>query len=290
MTLSASYAFDAIGTSWSIDTVRALTGSEKQRIAEAIDQFDRTYSRFRDDSLVSQARREAPCTIDFPSSVVPLYDIYVQLHELSTGRINPLVGESLERLGYDKQYSLQETSSHPAPSLHQTLRRSGTKLTFGQPALLDVGAVGKGQLIDIIAAIVARSHDEYVIDGSGDIAVRTSEPEIIGFEHPTDPTRVIGTISLKQGSLCASATNRRAWGDGLHHIIDATTGRPTTSDIIATWAIAESTILADALTTGLFFVSPDELARVFGPFQYVIMKRSMGVRHNLTPDVGEVFG
>ena len=44
----------------------------------------------------------------------------------------------------------------------------------------------------------------------------------------------IGMIALvHDGALCSSATNRRAWGDGLHHVIDAMTGLPT-RDVIAT--------------------------------------------------------
>ena len=42
----------------------------------------------------------------------------------------------------------------------------------------------------------------------------------------------------------SSATNRRAWGNGLHHVIDATTGLPT-RNVIATWAIAETALEAD---------------------------------------------
>ena len=53
-------------------------------------------------------------------------------------------------------------------------------------------------------------------------------------------------------SLCASASNRRAWGVGLHHVLDALTGMPT-SDVIATWAIAPTALLADGAATALFF-------------------------------------
>ena len=61
------------------------------------------------------------------------------------------------------------------------------------------------------------------------------------------------------GALCASAANRRAWGEGLHHVLDARTGRPTT-DVIATWVLApHSCMIADGLATAHFFADPEPL-------------------------------
>lgn len=289
MTLSARYSFDAIGTRWSIDTQRALTADDIARIEAVVTEFDSVYSRFRSDSLVSRARAAGSHSVAFPDSVIPLLTTYESLYGLSKGRINPLVGDSLERLGYDQDYSFIERGHTPAPPLDTTVNRHGSVLTFTQAALLDIGAIGKGYLVDRLRDVLAPTHTHYVIDGSGDIAVHTVEPEIIGLEHPSQLDRVIGTVRLRQGSLCASAPNRRAWGKGLHHIIDATTGGPVETTIAATWAVAGSTMLADALTTGLFFVSPDELQREFGDFRYVIMNHDAGVQHNLSEDIGEIF-
>lgn len=55
----------------------------------------------------------------------------------------------------------------------------------------------------------------------------------VGLEHPLNPGMVIGIAKLQNDSLCASASNQRRWGDGLHHVLDGCTGRPTT-DVIAT--------------------------------------------------------
>ncbi len=60
-------------------------------------------------------------------------------------------------------------------------------------------------------------------------------------------------------ALCASATNRRAWGDGLHHVLDARTGVPVRS-VVATWAVGADAMRADAIATALFFEGGPELA------------------------------
>ncbi len=85
----------------------------------------------------------------------------------------------------------------------------------------------------------------------------------VALEHPADPTKAIGVVNLGDGAICASASNRRAWGDGLHHVIDATTGLPT-STVIATWAIAPTALVADGVATALFFADSQRLAAEFG--------------------------
>ena len=64
-------------------------------------------------------------------------------------------------------------------------------------------------------------------------------------------------------ALCASATNRRAWGDGLHHVLDARTGLPVRT-VAATWAVAPTAMHADAIATALFFDGGPRLASEWG--------------------------
>lgn len=284
---TAKYTFEAIGTWWSIETGAPLSDAEKLELATAIQEFDTTYSRFRTDSLVMRARNGGAHT--FPPSIAALYDTYAKLEECTQGAVNPLVGASLEQLGYDAAYSLkQKGDAHIPPPFAKNVSRSGNTLHFAHPALLDIGAIGKGYLVDILAKIVARTHPTYVIDGSGDIAVCKDTPDIIGFENPHDPNRVLGIVRLQNKSLCASATNRRAWGNGLHHIVDARTGKPADTDVIATWAIADTTMLADALATGLFFSPANTLQQAFGNFNYATIKKDGTIEHNIQ-DIGEMY-
>lgn len=104
---SARHVFEAIGTSWSIGTARPLSQTEILAIDTIMADFDAAYSRFRDDSLVSKARRASPGTFEFPASIEALFDTYSALSRATGGRVNPLVGTSLEQLGYDARYSLK---------------------------------------------------------------------------------------------------------------------------------------------------------------------------------------
>lgn len=288
MTLAHRHTFSAIGTEWCIDTALPLSSVEIDHIDRHIDTFDRVYSRFRDDSIVSQIHTSNGGNFMFPDNFEHLHNTYTVLEKLSAGAINPLVGASLESLGYDASYSLQPSSPVVPQSFRNMVTRNGNRVQFNASVLLDVGAIGKGLLIDEIAAIIRERHDSYIVDGSGDIAIHTDKIEVIGLEHPFDSTKVIGTMGVSNKSLCASATNRRAWGAGLHHIIDARTGMSTDNTVVATWAVADNTLIADALTTGLFFVDPDVLKREFGEFHHVVLYADQTIRHNID-SIGEVY-
>lgn len=129
--------------------------------------------------------------------------------------------------------------------------------------LLDVGAAGKGRLVDLVAQTLGDAGvRRFVVDAGGDLRHHGDEPLRVGLEHPFDPTRVVGVVELRGNALCASALNNRAWGDGLHHIIDARTGTPP-RDVLATWVIADNAMLADGIATALFLTDPPRLHETY---------------------------
>ncbi|GAA3914860.1 FAD:protein FMN transferase [Microbacterium invictum] len=253
------WRFDAIGTAWEIAADAALPASVRDDVTAAIDAFDATWSRFRPESTV-RALAEEPGTIPAPRDAAPMLDAYAALAAATGGAVNPLVGASLEHLGYDAEYSFRPRGARAAPDdWRRLLTWDHGMLTMSAPALIDVGALGKGRLVDIVLEIVTGAVPGGVaVDAGGDIAVR-GRTERIALEHPFDRRRAVGVWEVTDVALCASATNRRAWGDGLHHVLDARTGQPVRT-IAATWAVASTAMWADALATALFFDGGPRLA------------------------------
>ena len=262
-----NWQFEAIGTGWSIETPRELDETIKDLIGGQIETFDKTYSRFRDDSLVARIAEE-PGTYEFPDNIVGLIDLYYQLYDATNGAVTPLIGDRLSALGYDKDYSFTPKETKRVMSWGEVMQWDGRKVKTSQQITLDFGAAGKGYLVDEVAKVLEINDiSDYVIDASGDIRCHSNAAQRVGLENPDDPSTVIGVVDIQNASLCASATNRRRWGNGLHHVIDGRTGEPT-NEIVATWVIADSTALADGLATALFFVPPNSLTQL-GQFQFV---------------------
>lgn len=255
------WRFEAIGTRWEVETEAVLPAQTRAAVEALIDEFDRTWSRFRDDSAVARLARDGGELAS--ADAEPMLDAYRELSAATDGAINPLVGDSLAALGYDARYSLVAGEAVPAPvDWEQTLRWTRDEALLEVPATIDVGALGKGRLVDLVLAALGDVPGDVVVDAAGDLAVR-GRPVQVGLEHPFDATRAIGVATIRDQALCASATNRRAWGDGLHHVLDARTGRPVAT-WAATWAIAADAMTADAVATALFFDEGPALAARWG--------------------------
>ncbi|GAB3602388.1 FAD:protein FMN transferase [Microbacterium aureliae] len=261
MTRPAGWRFEAIGTVWSIETAEPLSASERRRVSAEIDEFDRAWSRFRPDSLV-HALADGAGSVRAPADAAALAAVYDALAEATGGAVTPLVGDALAARGYDAEYSLADRGARPAPVAEGSgIRLENGLMSLDRPALIDVGAAGKGALVDRVTRALA-AHRDLVVDAGGDIAVRGAAQRI-GLEHPFDPRRAIGVWTVADAALCASATTRRAWGDGLHHVLDARTGEPVRR-IAATWAVGADALHADAVATALFFDGGPELAAAWG--------------------------
>lgn len=274
-----SFSFEAIGTHWEIETQGALSTILRQGIAQRIEAFDAVYSRFREDSLVSRIATaiEGGC-FEFPMDSIALFALYDRLHAATDGAVDPLIGAALERLGYDRTYSLVCTSHSTSLEEHaeevvtwsKDVLRNGTSLITKRPLVIDLGAAGKGYLVDIVSDMLSDAgFDQFVVDGSGDMRHSGASSIRVGLEHPFDSQLAIGAVDLCGRALCASAVSRRAWGNGLHHVLDAHTGMPV-RDVIATWVIAGNAATADGLATALFFVGPEQLVEQFD-FTFVRM-------------------
>ncbi|MUK02158.1 FAD:protein FMN transferase [Vibrio cholerae] len=264
------FTFEAIGTTWRVDTTKALTPGERTCLLRLAEDYDRVYSRFRSDSGVAGLAASGGF-LALPHHGDGLGRLLRQLHDLTDGGVSPLVGDGLAAQGYDAAYSFV-ASAPPAPARgwDDLLEWTDAGVTLREPAILDVGSAGKGQLVDLMLEYLeSAGHPDVVVDASGDMRRAGTGTITVALEHPYDPTSAIGTVQLGTGALCASAANRRVWGDGLHHVLDARTGR-CVDTVVSTWVLAQDAMTADGLCTALFLTDPENLTGSF-EFDYVLV-------------------
>lgn len=262
--MSTRTRFAAIGTEWEIETARPLPRSVRVAVDQTIAVFDREWSRFRDDSVVASLAEHGG-TVSAPADTVAMLDVYAALSAATSGAVDPLVAAALEHLGYDRRHSLRprDGAGPSLPPWRSVVRWTDTDLSVAQPALLDVGAIGKGRLVDRVADVLRDAEIAvFVVDAGGDMAVQGASVRV-GLEHPFDPRKAIGVVEVTDGAVAASAVNRRAWGSGLHHVLDARTGEPVRT-VAASWAFGRTVMAADAISTALFFDGGARLAHQWG--------------------------
>jgi thiamine biosynthesis lipoprotein len=277
MTLRQSN-FEAIGTHWRIqvqDKVSDVRWHEiMQSIHLRIENFDKTYSRFRADSLVTRMAQEAG-QHEIPDDGYKLMSFYENLYKATEGKVTPLIGQVISDAGYDSSYSFKSKRIQHPPTWENVISYNKRFINLHQPALLDFGAAGKGYLVDIIAKILeSQQLYNFIIDASGDVLHRSKPNKKleIGLENPLDSSEAIGIAQLSNKSLCASAGSKRKWNN-FNHIVDPIELR-SPQEIIATWVIADNTMTGDGLATALFFTDAEKLLKQFS-FSYAVLNKHM---------------
>lgn len=274
---SKRLSFEAIGTYWDIELFGKVPTDIESSMLARIDQFDARYSRFRTDSFV---RNLTPGTYDMPDDALPMLELYDQLYALTDGAVTPLIGETLSDAGYDAQYSFEPVKQTVPEQLETVLVHDSKTLTLKQSAVMDFGAAGKGYLVDIICELLKnKGVDSAIINAGGDIRYYSNDTEVVefGLEHPEDKSLAIGIAAINNRSLCGSSIYARKWGK-YHHIIDGRSG-VSPMHLKAVWVVANSTMVADGLTTALFFVKPAVLAAHFD-FEYVIINQDYSLQYS----------
>lgn len=273
--------FEAIGTHWKIDIQTSADHSSALfvQIRERIEVFEQTYSRFRQDSLVTKMSRE-PGNYQLPDDAKPMWLLYKQLYEITKGAFTPLIGSLLSEAGYDATYSLTPKELHKPLRWEDALDDDFPYIQVKQPVMLDFGSIGKGYLIDIVGEMIeAAGIHTYTINAGGDIRHRSADraPSRIALEHPNDFSKAIGIATIGDQSLCGSAGTRRKW-DKFHHIMDPRT-LASPNHVITAWTIAKTTIIADAIATCLYLVPVEELIPHF-EFEYLILRPDFSVSYS----------
>ena len=274
-----SFNFPAIGTDWQIDIFQEISKENESAllstILKRIDIFDKTYSRFRADSLITQISLSEGEFV-FPEDSREIFSLYYDLYLLTDGLFTPFVGQVLVDAGYDAKYSLVQNKKLEIPPLwDQVIRYNNLVLDVKKPIILDFGAGGKGYLVDIVAGVIEKfGIEKYCIDAGGDILHKGPNPIKVGLEHPLNFDEAVGIYELSNGSLCGSAHNRRSWGEFSHIINPATLTSPR--EILSVWVFAKTAIIADSVATCLFFCSPRKILKKYS-FEYLILKEDLSI-------------
>jgi thiamine biosynthesis lipoprotein len=128
-----------------------------------------------------------------------------------------------------------------------------------------LGGIGKGYAVDRAVAILRqRGITDFIVQAGGDMYVsgrRGDRPWRVAIRDPRGPEdRSFAALDLTDGSFSTSGDYERFFmkdGRRYHHILDPDLGEPATACRSVTIA-ADNATLADALSTGVFVVGPEE--------------------------------
>lgn len=132
---------------------------------------------------------------------------------------------------------------------------------------LDLSGIAKGHAVDRVAAVLdAQGFDSYLVEVGGELRARGRKPNAsawkVAIERPMAGQRdVFRILDLTNASIATSGDYRNFFADGgqrYSHSIDPRTGAPVGHELASVSVVHESTMSADALSTALMIMGPDE--------------------------------
>ena len=248
---SGRHTFRAMGTDVTLlaaaDDVDGFR-SAAERVERIFVREELRFSRFRPESELSRVNARAGRTTSVSSGFATLVAFALEAARRTRGRFDPTVLDAVISAGYDRDLDELLAGARgalrpprpcgrwPEVTLH------GGELRLPDGVGLDLGGVAKGWTVDLAADAAVRSGPRWaVVNAGGDLRIAGTPPSPgigVAVEDPDDRETEILRLVLGSGALATSSTTRRAWGAGLHHLIDPSTGAPASSGVIqaTTWA------------------------------------------------------
>lgn len=282
------FSFEAIGTKWII-AIEISNSIDidflKNNIIHIVHEFDKQYSRFRADSILYSLKNKLG-KFKVGSEFVKILKFYKEFHDVTFGAFSPFSGIVLDSIGYDKDYSFKiDNCSNKLniPSFNEAIKFIDSETIFLLKKIsLDFGAIGKGFLVDKIYSFLLNLGINYFfINAGGDIRFYSKlndETLSVGLENPLKSDEIVGIYPLKSTqSICGSSILKRSWMNK-NHIIDFESFNSVSGDVIASFVVADSACIADALAT-IFLLPKFNYYKLDYKFESLLIFKDLSCRY-----------
>lgn len=130
---------------------------------------------------------------------------------------------------------------------------SGNAVQIKKGQSLDLGAVGKGFVCDKIKELLDKGRTKSaVVSVGGSLLIYGNRTFSVGIVNPDNDKQSMGTLKLKDTCVSTSGNYEKYFeqdGKRYHHILNAATGYPATSEFKSVTVVCESGLISDALST-----------------------------------------
>ncbi len=248
------HAFRSMGTSVSLIADPRTPPGAFERAARSVElvftREDLRFSRFRGDSELTRVNARAGRWTKVSPGFAALLARSLEAAARSDGLFDPTVLPSLIAAGYDRDFD--ELIAGARDALHPSepcgrwseIELEGDLVRLPIGVGLDFGGIAKGWTVDLAAhAAIGEGLSWAIVNAGGDLRITGTSPSEgfeIAIDDPEAPGEEIARVRVARGALATSSVTARAWGPGLHHLIDPRTGLPADTGILQATVWAET--------------------------------------------------
>lgn len=265
----------ALGTVITINLFDEGSDELMTRMIKRINDIERLMSSQLSDSEVSEIARNAGVEATIVSDdTYKVIERAVHYASLADGRFDPTAGPIIKLWGVGtKQAKVpEEAAIEEALTLinYKLIEMNAQDKTVFLPnkgMLLDLGSIAKGYAADELVKILKEEGiTKAMIDLGGNIYAYGEKPGgkswNVGIRTPYDiKNSYFGYVTLANKTVVTSGPYERFFeedGQMYHHIFDARTGYPTSTEVVSVSIVADKSMDADALSTLLFTMTPEK--------------------------------
>ncbi len=272
----------ALGTRCEVQYVCAGPSTARAFEAEVkawVDAFERKYSRFRPDSLLSRINAAAGRDwVAVDAEMDGFLDLCGSLHQLSGGILDVTALPVMRLWDYKSANPRIPAAEEIAAALRLVgwakVERGPGRVRLPLPGMaLDFGGWGKEFAVDMVAQIATRHGlGQVLVDFGHDLCAVGCAPGKpgwhVGLEDPARPGAACwGSIAARDCGVACSGDYLRGFtlnGRRYGHIVDPRNGRPVANGCRQVTVIARSCLQAGVLSTTVFILGPAGLRLVEG--------------------------
>ncbi|QTF08761.1 FAD:protein FMN transferase ApbE [Brenneria izadpanahii] len=279
----------------------------QQEIDALLEQANNEISTYRNDSTLSkfnQYRGSDPQPIS--NGMADIILAAQRIGRATGGAMDITVGPLVNLWGFGPQK--QPTQIPSQQQIDEARRKIGLKhlkllsdeqgewIQKDLPDLyVDLSTLGEGYGADVLAQLMARKGiTDYLVSVGGAISSRgvnaEGTPWRVAIQKPTDQENAMqAAVNLQGYTISTSGSYRNYFeqnGQRYSHVIDPSTGKPITHQLVSVTVIAPTALEADGWDTGLMVLGREkalQLAEQQGLAVYLITKTDKGFHAEMTP-------
>ena len=233
--------------------------------------FEARFSRFQEDSELSQLNRSAGRTFTASQPMMKILQAAQDAFRKTDGLVDPTVGNALITAGYDSSFEQikdkidqRPISEVPHSSLNDVrIDFENSTIVIPTGVTLDFGGIGKGYLLDYLVPMIEAETTDYWLSLGGDLVVSGNDESghtwTVGVQNPLAHDQDLAKLQPPSGrwGIATSGTTKRR-GRNWHHLIYPRTGRPVITDTLAGVVLAPTALEADTYAKTVLILGSTE--------------------------------
>jgi thiamine biosynthesis lipoprotein len=212
--------------------------------------------------------------VEVSDHTAAILKLALEMYEVSGGRFNIAIGPVVALWHFTDGSRIIPEREMLTKAMANTdcaaVRICGHTVEVPEGMQIDLGGIAKGYIADRIAEeLRTNGVDSAIVNLGGNIITVGRKPDgspsQLGLQIPSRDRSIRdkfwAVLDCTDESVVTSGSYERGFlkdGRWYHHILDPLTGMPAENDVLSVSVCASTSLLADALTTPMFLLGPDE--------------------------------